>query len=87
MITLLADGKRNGKPVARRRQRGDRVRGVGTRGIFMAIEIEHELAGFIEAVRGEAGVEEAASTMNGRGTGQIAKNEAKTSWQKTLATK
>ena len=77
VIALLADGKRDGKPVALRRERAGRVGSVGTRGIFKAIEIEYELAGFIEAVGGEAGIEEAAGTVSGRSTGRVAKNEEK----------
>ncbi len=77
MIALLADGERNGNPVARRGERAGRVGSVGTRGIFEAIEIEHELAGFIEAVGGEAGIEKAAGAVSGRGTGRVAKNEEK----------
>ncbi len=77
MIALLADGKGDGKPVAQRRERAGRVRSVGTRRIFKAIEIELELAGFIEAARGEAGIEKTASTVSGRGTGRIAENEEK----------
>src|ERR1700687_4722467 len=77
VIALLADGKRNGKPVALRRERAGRVGSVGTRGILTAIEIEHELAGFIEAVGGEAGIEKAAGPVSGRGTGRVGKDEEK----------
>src|SRR5260370_8264736 len=77
VIALLADGKRDGKPVALRRERAGRVGSVSTRGVFKAIEIEHELAGFIEAVGGEAGIEKAAGAVSGRGTGRVAKNEEK----------
>src|ERR1700694_6178297 len=77
VIALLADRKRNGKPVVLRRERAGRVGSVGTRGIFKAIEIKHELAGFIVAVGGEAGIEKAAGTVSCRSTGRIAKNEEK----------
>src|SRR6266852_3119026 len=77
VIALLAGGKRNGKPVARRRKRAGGVRSVGTRGIFQTIKIEHELARFIEAVDGEGGIEEAAGTIGGGRTGCVAKNEEK----------
>src|SRR5260370_28447152 len=76
VIALLADGKRDGEPVALRRERTGRVGSVGTRRVFKAIEIEHELAGFIEAVGGEAGIEKAAGAVSGRGTGRVAENEA-----------
>src|SRR5712692_8042709 len=75
MVALLAYGKREGKAVAGRRERACRVGSVGARRIFKAIEIEHELAGFIEAVGGEAGIEKAAGTVSCRSTGRIAKNE------------
>jgi len=77
VIALLADRKRDGEPVALRRERAGRVGSVGTRGIFKAVEIEHELAGFIEAVGGEAGIEKAAGTVSCRSTGRIAQNEEK----------
>lgn len=77
VIALLAGGKRDGKPVARRRKRAGGVRSVGTRGIFQTIKIEHELARFIEAVVGEGGIEEAAGTIGGGRTGCVAKNEEK----------
>ena len=77
MIALFPDGKRDGQPVALRRERAGRKRRVGTRRVFKAIEIEHELAGFIEAVGGEAGIEKAASTVGGRRAGRVAKNEEK----------
>ena len=41
------------------------------------IEIEDELAEFVEAIGGEAGVEEAAGAVGGRGAGGIAENEEK----------
>lgn len=77
MIALLANGKRDGKPVARRRERAGRIRSIGTWWIFQAIEIEHELAGFIEAVGGESGIEKAAGAISGGGAGRVAKNEEK----------
>src|SRR6266852_5792732 len=77
MVALLAYGKRDGKAVAGRRERACRVGSVGARRIFKAIEIEHELAGFIEAVGGEAGVEKAAGLVSGGGAGRVAKNEEK----------
>lgn len=41
------------------------------------IEIEHELAGFIEAVGGETGIEKSAGTVSGGDAGRVAKNEEK----------
>ena len=75
VIALLADRKRDGEAVSGRRQRASRVGSVGARRIFEAIEIEHEFAGFIEAVGGEAGVEKTASAVSGGGAGHVAKNE------------
>jgi hypothetical protein len=75
VIALLADRQRDGKAVARRREWAGRVRSVGARRIFQAIEIEHQLAGLIEAVGGEAGIEKSAGTVSGRGAGRVAKYE------------
>jgi len=77
VIAPFPDGKRDGKPVALRRERAGRKRRVGTRRVFKAIEIEHDLAGFFEAVGGEAGIEKTASTVGGRLAGRVAKNEEK----------
>src|SRR5712692_7706405 len=77
MVALLAGGKRDGKTVARRRERAGRVGSVGARWIFKAIEIEHELAGVVEAVGGKAGIEKTAGAVCGGGAGRVAKNEEK----------
>jgi hypothetical protein len=49
VVALLADGQGNGKTVAWRRKRASGEWGVGARGIFEAIEVENEFAGFVEA--------------------------------------
>ena len=77
MIALLANGKRDGKPIARRRKRAGRIGSVVAGGIFQAIEVEHELAGFIEAVGRERCIEKAAGTVSGGRTGRVAQNEEK----------
>ena len=77
MIAPLADGKRDWKPVARRRERAGRVGSVGARWIFKAIEIEHEFAGLVEAVGRKAGIEKTAGAVSGGGAGCVAKNEEK----------
>jgi hypothetical protein len=41
------------------------------------VEIEDDLAGFLETIGGQAGVEKAASLVRGRPAGRIAKNEEK----------
>src|SRR5712692_686656 len=77
VIAPLADGKRDWKPVARRRERAGRVGSVGARWIFKAIEIEHEFAGLVEAVGRKAGIEKTAGAVSGGGAGCVAKNEEK----------
>src|SRR5712692_182809 len=77
MVALLAYGKRDGKAVARRGERAGREGSVSARRIFQAIEIEHELTGFIETVGGEAGIEKAAGLVSGGGAGRVAKDEEK----------
>src|SRR6266849_3266559 len=77
MVALLAGGKRDGKTVARRRERAGRVGSVGARWIFKAIEIKHELAGVVEAVGGKAGIEKTAGAVCGGRAGRVAKNEEK----------
>ena len=72
MIALFAYGKRYGEAIAGRRERTSREGSVSTRGIFQAIEIKHKLAGFIEAVGGKPRIEEAASSVRGRGAGGVA---------------
>src|SRR6267154_1194767 len=77
VIALLADRQRDGQAVAGRREWAGRVRSVGARRIFHAIEIEHQLAGLIQAVGGEAGIEKSAGTVSSRGAGRVAKYEKK----------
>ncbi len=77
VIALLANGKRDGKAVTRGRERAGRVGSVGTRRIFKPIEIQHELAGFIEAVRRKTGIEKTAGSVSGPSAGRVAENEEK----------
>src|SRR6266446_5765837 len=53
MIAFFADGERNGETIAGRRERASGKRCVCAGRIFHAIEIENELAGFVEAVGGK----------------------------------
>src|SRR5579885_690686 len=62
MVTLFADGQRDGQAVGRRGKGAGGERSVGARGIFETVEIENEFAGLFESVRREAGVKKAAST-------------------------
>src|SRR5258708_39483363 len=55
--TLLADGKRDGEPVALRRERGGRGGGGGTGGGFKAGGNEDVVAGVFQSVGGGAGVQ------------------------------
>ncbi len=77
MVPLLADGEGNGEPVSGWRKRARGEGSVGARRIFEAIEIQDEFAGFVETVGGEAGIEEPAGTVGGRGTGGVAEDEEK----------
>ncbi len=77
LVALLADGKGDRKPVARWGKGAGGKGSVGARRIFEAIEIEDEFAGFVEAARGEAGIEEAAGAVGGSGAGCIAEDEEK----------
>src|SRR2546421_10625889 len=77
VIALLADRQREGKAVARRREGAGRVRSVGARRVFQAIEIEHQLARLIEAVGREAGIEKSAGPGSGRWAGRGAEYEEK----------
>lgn len=77
VIALFADGECEGKAVAGRRERAGGVRSVRARGIFQTIEIEGELAGLVEAIRGEAGIEKAARAVSGRGAGGVTEDEEK----------
>ncbi len=71
MIALLADGKGDGKAVARRREGAGGIGSVGARRILEAIEIEDQLARFVEPVGGETGVKKAASAVGSRRAGGV----------------
>ena len=75
MIALFAHRKSNRQAVSRRRKWTRGIRRVGAGRIFEAIEIEDQLAGFVEAVAGEAGIEEATGAVGGRGAGGVAENK------------
>ena len=75
VIALLADGKGDGKAVAGRGERAGGKGSVGARRILQAIEIEDQLARFVESVGGETGVKKAASAVGSRRAGGVAKNE------------
>jgi len=77
VIALLSDGEGDGEAVAGWRKRAGGEGSVGARRIFEVIEIENKFARFVEAVGGEAGIEEAASTVGGRDAGSVAKDEEK----------
>src|SRR6266849_4214650 len=75
MVALLADGEGNGKAVLFWGKGAGGERGVRAGGIFEAIEIEEEFSGVVEAVIGEAGIEEAASAVGLGGAGGVAQDK------------
>jgi len=77
VITLLADGEGDGEAVAGWGKRAGGEGSVGARWIFEVIEIEDKFARFVEAVGGEAGIEETASAVGGRRAGGVTKDEEK----------
>jgi hypothetical protein len=77
VIALFADRQRNGKPVAPWRKRAGGIGSVSAWRIFQAVEVELQLAGFIEAIGGKAGIEKTAGSVRCCGAGRIAKNEEK----------
>src|SRR5260370_18938399 len=74
VIALFAHRQSYRQAVAPRRKRAGRVRGVRTRRILKAIEIEHEVTGFIQAVAGEARIEKAAGAICGGSACRVSQN-------------
>lgn len=77
VVALLTNGKSNGEPVAGWGKRTGGEGRVGAGRIFQVIEIEDKLAGFIEAIGRQAGIEEAAGSVGGRGACRVAENKEK----------
>ena len=75
MVALFPHRQSDRQPVAPWRKRTGRVRSVGTRWIFQAIEIEHEFPGFIQAVAWKARIEKAAGAISGGPAGRVAKDK------------
>src|SRR5262249_39728821 len=77
MVTLFADGERNREAVARWRKRARGERRVRAGRILEVIEVEDEFTELVDAIGGEASVEESAGGIGGSGAGSIAKDEEK----------
>src|SRR5579859_5561218 len=75
MVPLFADRQGDGKTIARGWKRARRELSVRTGRIFQVIEIEHQFAGLIDSVIGEAGVQESAGGVSGFGAGGVAHDE------------
>ncbi len=75
MIALLADGERNRQTISGRRQRARGVGRVGARGILEMVEIQDQLAGFVDSIGRQAGIQEAARTVSGGGASRVAQDK------------
>ena len=69
VVALLTGGDGDGQAVDVGGQRAGGVGGVGAGGIFQAVEVDVEGAGLVDAVGGEAGVEEAGGLVGGGAAG------------------
>lgn len=65
MIALLAGGQGDGQAIPLRGERAGGKGSVGAWRIFEVVEIEDELAGLLNAVGWETGVEKAAGAIGG----------------------
>src|SRR4029077_8467134 len=63
MVALLAHREGNGQAILRGRQRAGGGGGGGAGRILQAVEVEHQFAGFVEAVVRESGIQEPASAI------------------------
>jgi len=77
VVALFSNGKGNRQTIAPRRKRTSGERRVRAGRIFEVIEIEDELARFVETICGKAGVEKTASGVCGCGAGSVTKDEEK----------
>ena len=75
VIPLLSGGDGDGQAVDVGGQGAGGVGGVGARGIFEAVEVDVEGAGLVDAVGGEARVEEAGGFVGGGAAGGVAEDE------------
>jgi len=74
-VLLLARGDGDVQPILRRRQRTGGERREGARRVVGAVEVQHHLAGFIEAAGRQRGVEEARGTVSLLAGGAVGKDE------------
>src|SRR5882724_269776 len=77
VITQFANREGNWQPIARRRQRASSIRGVSAGWILQMVEVQHQVAGFVESVRGKAGVQEAACSVGRGRAGRVTQDEEK----------
>ena len=77
VVALFSDGERDRQTIALGWKRASGERRVRARRVFQMVEVEDKLAGLIEAICREAGVEKTASGVGGRLAGEIAKDEEK----------
>src|SRR6516164_8823256 len=74
-IPLLSYRQSNRKLILRWRQRARRIGCICARRILQAVEVEHNIAGLVEAVVGEIGVEKTCSAVGRRLAGCVAQDE------------
>src|SRR5258708_11022113 len=77
VVAPFSNGERNRQTIAPRRKRTSGERRIRAGWIFEMVEIEDELAGFVETIGGKAGVEKTAGGVSGCGAGSVTKNEEK----------
>jgi hypothetical protein len=75
VVALFADWEGHGQAIAWWRERAGGKGRVSARRIFQVVEVEDKLAGFLKAVRGEPGVEKAASRVSRGCAGGVAEDE------------
>src|SRR6267154_3762999 len=75
MVALLSDRQRYWEPVLFRRQRAGGIRSVCARRIFQAVEIEYQLARFVEPLVRESRIQKPASSIGLGSAGRIPQHE------------
>ena len=75
MVAFFADRQRNEEAITGRRKRAGGKCRVRAGRILEAIEIQNKLAGFVEAIGRETGVEKAAGGVRRGGAGGVTQDE------------
>src|SRR5882724_4470215 len=75
MVALLSDRQRYREPVLFRRQRAGGIRSVCAGGIFQAVEIEPQLARFVEPLVRESRIQKPAGSIGLGSAGRIPQDE------------